>query len=81
MNWIGRCTHRNEYDAVLWLYDQGKTAELLCDDLAVHVNTVQRMKDEPQEEYTGFNSQNGKKKRKLPVAKELANQDLRRCVR
>ncbi len=81
MNWIGRCTHRNEYDAVLWLYDQGKTAELLCDDLAVHVNTVQRMKDEPQEEYTGFNSQNGKKERKLPVAKEWANQDLRRCVR
>lgn len=43
--------HRDEYDAVLWLYDHGKTAELLCDDLAVHVNTVQRMKDEPLEEY------------------------------
>lgn len=43
--------HRDEFDAVLWLYDQGKTAEMLCDDLAVHVNTVQRMKDEPLEEY------------------------------
>ena len=47
--WLG--DHRNEYDAVLWLYDQGKTVELLCDDLAVHINTIQRMKDEPQEEY------------------------------
>ena len=47
--WLG--THRNEYDAVLCLYDQGKPVELLCDDLAVHVNTVQRMSDEPLEEY------------------------------
>ena len=47
--WLG--DHRNEYDAVLWLYDQGKTVDLLCDDLAVHINTVQRMKDEPLEEY------------------------------
>ena len=43
--------HRDEYDAVLWLYDQGKTVEMLCDDLSVHVNTVQRMKDEAREEY------------------------------
>ena len=43
--------HRDEYGAVLWLYDQGKTVEMLCDDLSVHVNTVRRMKDEPLEEY------------------------------
>ena len=36
---------------MLWLYDQGKTVELICDDLSVHVNTVQRMKDEAREEY------------------------------
>ena len=47
--WLG--IHRNEYDAVLWLYDQGKTVELLCDDLTIHVNTVQQMKEEPLEEY------------------------------
>lgn len=47
--WLG--DHRDEYDAVLWLYDQGKIVELLCDDLSVHVNTVQRMKDEPLEKY------------------------------
>lgn len=42
---------RDEYDAVLWLYDQGDTANLLCDDRLIHVNTVERMSDEPQEEY------------------------------
>ncbi len=47
--WLG--AHRNQYDAVLWLYDQGKTADLLSDDLLVHVNTVRRMMDEPQNEY------------------------------
>lgn len=46
-------SHRNAYDAILWLYDQGKTEELLCDDLMIHVNTVERMKDESQEEYLG----------------------------
>ena len=56
--------HRDEYDAVLWLYDQGKTAELLCDDLAIHVNTVERMKDELREEYL---------ERKLRVLTEIAS--------
>ena len=56
--------HRDEYDAVLWLYDQGRTAELLCDDLVVHVNTVERMKDEPQKEYL---------ERKLRALAEIAS--------
>ena len=56
--------HRDAYDAVLWLYDQGKTADLLCDDLAVHVNTVESMKDEPQDEYL---------ERKLRALAEIAS--------
>ncbi|MBQ9008347.1 MAG: AAA family ATPase [Clostridia bacterium] len=56
--------HRNEYDAVLWLYNQGKTAELICDDLAIHVNTVQRMKEESMEEYL---------KRKLRTLTEIVS--------
>ena len=56
--------HRDEYDTLLWLYDQGKTEELLCDDLAIHVNTVERMKDESQEEYL---------ERKLRALSEIAS--------
>lgn len=57
--------HHDEYDTVLWLNDQGRTVELLCDDLAVHVNTVERMKDESQEEYL---------ERKLRALTEIASQ-------
>lgn len=46
-------THRNEYDAVLWLYDQGIGAEIIVDDSAVRINTVERMQEEPIQDYLG----------------------------
>jgi len=43
--------HRAEYDAVLYLYDNGTPNALLADDQAVHINTVEKRKEESIEEY------------------------------
>ncbi len=43
--------HTAEWDAVVWLYDQGDLAEAVADDTLVQVNTVHRMKEESSEEY------------------------------
>lgn len=43
--------HRADYDAVLWLYSNGNTAQTICDDNLVHVNTIQKMNDESLEDY------------------------------
>ena len=43
--------HASEWDAILWLYDQGDLSATLTDDLQVMINTVQRMKGEGNEEY------------------------------
>ena len=43
--------HRGEYGAVLYLYDNGDPDSLLADDDAVHINTVEKTKEESTEEY------------------------------
>lgn len=43
--------HRADYGAVLWLYANGNTAQMICDDNLVHVNTIQKMNDESPEDY------------------------------
>lgn len=43
--------HRNEYDAVVWMYDQGKGADIVADDTVVRVNTVEKMKEESLPDY------------------------------
>ena len=43
--------HRNDYDAVVWMYDQGKGADIIADDTAVRINTVERMKEESISDY------------------------------
>ncbi len=43
--------HRDEYDAVLFLYDNGDPDSLLANDDAVHINTIERSKEESAEEY------------------------------
>ena len=40
-----------EWDAVLWIYDQGNLAQAIGDDTLVRVNTVRRMKEESADEY------------------------------
>lgn len=57
-------SNRSDWDAVLWLYSQGKLAESIADDTLVQINTVIRMKEENIEEYL---------KRKLKVLSELAS--------
>lgn len=57
--------HPDEYDAVLWLYADGHMTQMLCNDHLVHVNTVSRMADEPQDEYF---------ERKLRVLTEIASE-------
>ncbi len=39
------------WDAILWLYDQGNLAQAIADDTLVQVNTVRRLKEESTEEY------------------------------
>ena len=56
--------HRADYDAVLWLYANGNTAQTICDDNLVHVNTIQKMNDESQEDYL---------QRKLRALAEIAS--------
>ncbi len=58
-------THQGEYDAILWLYADGNMPCMLCDDQLVHVNTVARLGDEPQEEYL---------QRKLRALREIATE-------
>ena len=43
--------HRHEYDAVLFLYDNGDPDALLADDGIVHINTVEKLREEPLEDY------------------------------
>lgn len=43
--------HRDEYDAVLYLYDNGDPDSLLLDDDSVHINTIEKAKEESAEEY------------------------------
>ena len=56
--------HRADYDAVLWLYANGNTAQAICNDNLVHVNTIQKMNDESMEDYLP---------RKLRVLSEIAS--------
>ena len=56
--------HEREWDAVLWLYDQGSIRDLLLDDLAVHIHTVARLREERPEEYL---------RRKLQVLAHLSD--------
>ena len=56
-------THSTDWDAVLWLYDQGDLASVLADDAQVTINTVLRMKEESADEYL---------RRKRAVLTELA---------
>lgn len=42
---------RGDYDAVLFLYDDGNPDGLLADDRAVHINTVEKAPEEPMEDY------------------------------
>ncbi len=42
---------RTEWDAVVWLYDQGNISELIANDKNININTVQRLKEETLEEY------------------------------
>ncbi len=44
-------THQNDYDAVVWMYDQDKGADIVADDTAVRVNTVEKMKEESLPDY------------------------------
>ncbi len=43
--------HREEYDAVVWLFDRGRLQESLGDDEGLQVSTVRRMREESGEEY------------------------------
>ncbi len=71
MGGIGKSTLARQYiasfaedwDAVLWLYDQGNLSDILADDMLVHINTISRVKEESAEEYL---------KRKLPALSSLA---------
>ena len=40
-----------DWDAILWLYDQGNLTETLADDSLVQLNTISRVKEESTEEY------------------------------
>lgn len=40
-----------EWDAILWLYDQGNLTEALVNDSLVQLNTISRVKEESTEEY------------------------------
>ena len=59
MGGIGKSTLARQYiadysadwDAVLWLYDQGNLTETLADDALVQINTISRVKEESTEEY------------------------------
>ena len=59
MGGIGKSTLARQYlaeyaadwDAVIWLYDQGDLPESIADDVQVPVNTVGRIKGESKEEY------------------------------
>ena len=41
----------SDWDAVVWLYDQGSLSEAVADDQLVQVHTLHRMKEESAEEY------------------------------
>ena len=43
--------HSDDWDAILWLYDQGNLAGAFADDTLVRINTVHRLKEESTEEY------------------------------
>ena len=43
--------HRDEYDAALYLYDNGDPDSLLADDDVVHINAIEKAKEESAEEY------------------------------
>ncbi len=44
-------TFSDDWDAVLWLYDQEHLADMLADDALVQINTVSREKEESTGEY------------------------------
>ncbi len=58
-------SHRGDYDAVLWLYDNGNTRKMIGDDIAVRISTISRMKDESLEDYLP---------RKMKALAEIASQ-------
>ena len=47
--WIG--ANRDRYDAVLYLYSRISAQDLICDDMLIQLNTVERFPDENQEAY------------------------------
>lgn len=56
--------HRIDWDAIVWLYDQGNLSELIADDTQININTVHRLKEETLQEYLV---------RKLCILEELAD--------
>lgn len=54
--------HRSEYDAVLFLYDDGDGEAMLLNDRLIHINTVTRLAEESSEAYLS---------RKLDALKKL----------
>lgn len=76
MSGIGKSTlvreylarHRSEYDAVLFLYDDGDGEAMLLNDRLIHINTVTRLAEESSEAYLS---------RKLDALKKLcADQNI-----
>lgn len=57
--------HREDWDAILWLHDQGNLSDAIADDAQVRINTIRRMKEESAEEYL---------QRKLRSLSELAHE-------
>ncbi len=56
--------YRADWDAIVWLYDQGDLSEAIADDSQININTVHRLREETFEEYL---------ERKLRVIEELAD--------
>lgn len=44
-------THREEYDAIVWMNDQGNGADIIADDSIVRINTVEKMQEESIQDY------------------------------
>jgi len=44
-------SHRSEYDAMLYLYANDNLSELLLDDETMHINAIQKQKEESSDEY------------------------------
>ena len=56
---------REEYDAVVWMYDRGSAQAMLADDSCVCVSTVERYREESGEEYAA---------RKMDALRRLASE-------